>query len=347
MSEYTVGIVGTGDEHGGVEGGSFAMGYRHADAYTAIDSCELVACADIVPENANRFAEYYGVAVDNAFEDHHDMLEAVDLDIVSVTTPIPSHSEIVVDCARAGVEAVHCEKPMSNTWGGIRRVIDACENHDVQLTFNHQLRFCGPVQAAKRRIEEGEIGSVHRVEAARQDLFETGIHQLDVCSYLSGDVRGEWVLGAIDYRNEETKYGVHVEDQAMGTWKYTNGVHGLVSTGEGMDTIGTHNRIIGTEGHIEIDLWEEETVKIWRDGESPATLEVELGEPIHDTISHLVETLGTETEPHVSARRIRIGTELALGIYESVRRRGRVDLPLEIDDNPLHAMVESGDVTPI
>ena len=35
-------------------------------------------------------------------------------------------------------------------------------------------------------------------------------------------------------------------------------------------------------------------------------------------------------------------TEIIFAIYESSRRRGRVDLPLTISDNPLVAMVEAG-----
>ena len=41
-----------------------------------------------------------------------------------------------------------------------------------------------------------------------------------------------------------------------------------------------------------------------------------------------------------------IATEIIFGAYESSRRRGRVDFPLEIEDNPLAAMVESGELKP-
>jgi hypothetical protein len=41
-------------------------------------------------------------------------------------------------------------------------------------------------------------------------------------------------------------------------------------------------------------------------------------------------------------------TALIFGAWESVRRRGRVDVPLEMDieDNPLEDMVERGVLTP-
>ena len=33
------------------------MAYRHGEAYKLIDSCEMVACADIVDENAREYSD--------------------------------------------------------------------------------------------------------------------------------------------------------------------------------------------------------------------------------------------------------------------------------------------------
>ena len=37
-------------------------------------------------------------------------------------------------------------------------------------------------------------------------------------------------------------------------------------------------------------------------------------------------------------------TEIIFACYESSRRRGRIDCPLKIDDNPLASMIETGEV---
>ncbi|MAJ74952.1 glucose-fructose oxidoreductase, partial [Candidatus Poribacteria bacterium] len=52
------------------------------------------------------------------------------------------------------------------------------------------------------------------------------------------------------------------------------------------------------------------------------------------------------TEPELSGRRALNATEIIFSIYESSRRRSRIDLPLDIDDNPLVEMVESGALQP-
>lgn len=344
MTEYAVGVIGTGMQRGGTDDSGMAMGYQHADAYAALDECEVVACADLVRENAERFAAAFSIDDANVYDDHGAMLREVNLDIVSVTTPIPTHPEVVLDCVAVGnPEAIHCEKPMSNTWGDSRLMAQECARRDIQLTFNHQLRFAEPVRRAKELLDEGAIGDLMRVEMSRGNLLEAGTHQMDLCSYFSGDLPAEWVLGGLDYREAEGKSGVHVEDQTLGLWQYENGVHGLASTGDGADAVGCHSRLIGTEGTIEVDRGDEEPLRVQHGGEWEA-IDCEPSDPLSDAITHVVECLDTGTEPVVSARNALVGTELIFGIYESARRRGRVDLPLTIDDNPMQAMVDAGDL---
>jgi predicted dehydrogenase len=67
---------------------------------------------------------------------------------------------------------------------------------------------------------------------------------------------------------------------------------------------------------------------------------------IDRAIADLVDALKTGHEPELSARRALNATEIIFAAYESSRRRGRVDLPLRIADNPLAAMVASGDLKP-
>jgi predicted dehydrogenase len=67
-----------------------------------------------------------------------------------------------------------------------------------------------------------------------------------------------------------------------------------------------------------------------------------VGEPSHyeRAIEHVVESLAEGTEPLIAGRRAIRGTELIFASYESSRRRGAVDLPLDVEDNPLVAMYE-------
>ncbi|HIO05971.1 TPA: gfo/Idh/MocA family oxidoreductase, partial [Candidatus Poribacteria bacterium] len=58
------------------------MAYQHAKAYQDLENCELIACADIKPENAQAFADH--CQLPNTYLSHMEMLKKEDLDIVSV-----------------------------------------------------------------------------------------------------------------------------------------------------------------------------------------------------------------------------------------------------------------------
>jgi len=355
MTDLDVAVVGTGADPDDPDFSGFAMAYHHADAYEALDACRLVGCADVVPENAAAFADEYGIPGEHVYEDHQAMLAGAEPDVVSVCVPPAAHAEIVVDCAKAGVDAIHCEKPVALTWGGAREMTAACEDAGTQLTFNHQRRFKPAWVEARELVADGAIGEIERVELAPPNLYDWGTHAVDFAGDLVGDQPAEWAIGQVDYREAQVWFGAHNENQAAGTWQYEDGTMGLISTGEGADLVPALLRVVGTEGVLDLEPGgygsrEEGPDLRWRtDGGEWETRSVEdagFSATIAAAIEHVIGCLGTDEEPVLSARRARNGTEVIFGIWESARRRGRVDFPLEIDDNPLHAMVESGALDP-
>jgi hypothetical protein len=60
------------------------------------------------------------------------------------------------------------------------------------------------------------------------------------------------------------------------------------------------------------------------------------------SVLDLLDCLETGREPELSSRKALRVTELIFATYESSRRRGRVTLPLEIDDSPLLTGLEQG-----
>lgn len=63
-------------------------------------------------------------------------------------------------------------------------------------------------------------------------------------------------------------------------------------------------------------------------------------------IAEVVGALDAGRPPEISGRSALRSTELIFASWESARRRARVELPLEIEDNPLESMVESGALSP-
>jgi len=360
---HRVAVIGTGTDPDDPDQDGYAMAYHHAAAYGKLPACDLIACADIVPENVEAFADEFDIPGENVFEDSDELLREVEPEVVSLCVPPSVHAPIAIDCIRSGVvEAVHCEKPMADSYGGARMMAQEATRHDVQLTFNHQRRFSDAVRTAKELLDTGEIGDLERVEfAAPVGIFDYGTHSFDLCNYFNDEVPSAWAMGQIDYSEENVLFGTHNENQAVVLWEYENGVTGLATsdssdTGGPTNAVGCHHRLIGTRGTIELgpageDDEELPTLRIRRAGDEEWE-PVQTEDGLHDwafidrAISDTVRCLEADEEPELSAANALNATELIFAAYESSRRRGRVDLPLDIDDNPLEAMVDSGELSP-
>jgi hypothetical protein len=61
-------------------------------------------------------------------------------------------------------------------------------------------------------------------------------------------------------------------------------------------------------------------------------------------IADLLAGLESGAEPELSSVKAIRTTELIFATYESARRRARIDLPLEVEDSPLLAMLAAGEV---
>ena len=357
MSQYRVGIIGCG-RPGRTPGSTGAgMAHHHVKAYLASADCELVAAADIVQENVDAFCDQYDIP--NRYLDHRGMLDKEELDIVSVCVWPHLHAPLVIDAARAGVKAIHCEKPMATTWGEAKEMVAVCDEHNVQLTFNHQRRFGEPFRKAKALLDSGAIGELIRLEAYTANLYDWGTHWFDMMFMYNDEEPVEWVIGQIDARGGRTIFGVTVEGQGVSFWKWRNGVYGLMATGakvyrqqegdEAREPV-CGNRLIGTEGVIEVGVEGGPKLRYKNLATGGAWQEDNEGD-IHNydfvilAVADLVDALKTGREPELSGRRALQATELIFATYESSRRRGRIDLPLEIEDSPLASMLETGAVS--
>lgn len=371
----SVGFVGTGADPTDTGPDGYAMAYRHADGYRTVDECELVCCADIVPENARAFAEQYRIAQEMVFEDYEEMLRTAKPDLVSVCVPPKEHASVVIGAAETEIpRAIHCEKPMAATWKECREMVDVCESNDVRLTINHQRRFGTPFRLAKHHLNAGAIGDLTRIEFAESNLFDAGVHLFDLCGYMTDEADPKWILAGLDYRDENLWFGAHNENQAIAHWEYADGTSALAATGESQGLVGCYLRLRGTDGCIEVGVDDGPSLRVRRDGsgweqidtgganihgpDSPGLVKAAVGRVtggavgsaqrvtprsyVDDAIADVVRSLREDRQSGLHARKALRATELVFGAWESVRKRGRVDLPLQIDDNPLEAMVAAG-----
>ena len=339
MAKLKVGIIGCGIEIGKPGATGYGMAHRHVEGYKASPDVELAALADLVPERAKAFqAEHGGGRV---YQDHREMLRREKLDIVSICTWPDQHARLVIDAAEAGVRAIHCEKPMALTYGDALREVRVCKERRVQLTFGHQRRFGEGFIKARELLRSGAIGNLIRLEAQCGDLYDWGTHWFDTMAFYNDDAPVVWVLGQIELRGHHKVFGADVEGQGVSYFKYRNGVIGLLVTGFEANW-GALNRLIGTDGVIEVASANGGKIRWWGKGQA-AWQDLTVGEDwriqVKLGILDLIDALKTGCEPEMSGRKALAATELIFATWESSRRRGRVDLPLDIEDSPLVAML--------
>jgi len=335
---FRVGIIGCGRPWRSDGATGFGMSHCHALGYERSPDARIVALADLVPENAEAFQQQHGG--DAIYTDYHEMLANEQLDIVSVCTWPHLHAQMVIDCAKAGVRAIHCEKPMAPTWGEAKRMAETCDAHGVQLTFNHQRRMSPEFRQARQMLRDGAVGDLVRVDGMCGNLFDWGTHWFDMFFFYNDETPATAVLGQVEPSGGQTVFGVTLEGEGVSQVRFGNGVIGLLSTSaeQGWPLM---TRIVGTDGIIEAAL-RTDPLRIF----TPASngwevIALEGSNSLQDTVAagveDLVAALKEGREPELSSRKVLRATELIFATYESARRGRRVDLPLDVADAAIYA----------
>lgn len=340
---YRLGIIGTGRPWKAEGATGFGMSHDHIRGYQKTGRVELAAIADINPVVANLFAEEHGAK--KIYSNYHEMLANENLDIVSVTVWPHLHAEVVIAAAEAKVKAIHCEKPMAMTWGDCKQMVEVCEKNNVQLIINHQRRFLDAFQSAQKLIKAGLLGKIIRMEAYCGDMFDWGTHWLNMMFFFNDEIPAEWVIAQLDYQSGRSIFGAPCDDQGIVHFKFKNGVRGLLFTGYESE-IGCAIRVIGESGILELG-WDDQPLRVRLDG-SVDFKQIKTDGGLHgnnaidSAMADVVRCLDTGATSILSARTALNNTEVIFAAYESSRRHGRVNLPLDVDDSAMLDLIQKG-----
>lgn len=347
MANLKAVIIGCGKSTRTPGAKGHGISHCHVQGYRELDGVKVTACCDIIEDYAAAYAALYKLP--KHYLDYREMVKKEKPDIVSISTWPGLHAEMVIHCAKAGVRAIHCEKPMAPTFGEARKMKQVCEETGTQLTFNHQRRFEAQYRTVRNLVNQGAIGKLRRIETMCGNLYDWGTHWFDMMNFYNNDVPAEWVIGQIDAPSPGEVFGVKMENQGISHIRYANGVYGLMLSGSGV-VMRPEHRLLGSDGYIEAEI---PILRVRGRGDKelrtitfPKEQNIGAWTAITWGMLDLVTCLKTGREPELSARKAFAATELIFATYESSRRRGRVDLPLTIDDNPLHAMLEAGEIGP-
>jgi predicted dehydrogenase len=343
VQELRLAIIGCGKPRNTTGATGFGMSHAHMKGYTRCEGVKLAAVADIVRSNGEAFVKEYGSG--KVYEDYKQMLHEEHPDVVSIATWPKLHHDMVLAACDAKPKAIHCEKPIALTFGEAKRMVDAAKKNNVQLTFNHQRRFTLPIMRAKEILKSGAIGKLTRIETSCPNLYDWGTHWFDIICFFNDEADAKWVIGQIDPRDTRYIFDAPCEGQGLAHIKFQNGVHAIMVSGYEHEW-EADIRLLGTDGVIEVVPKDRsyEHLRVWGKGDSHWK-KIEVAESIHDNeavargVVDLIDALRNKRTPQLSSDHAFRSTELIFATYESSRKRGRVDLPLAIDDNPLIEML--------
>ncbi|WP_265518662.1 Gfo/Idh/MocA family protein [Nitratireductor luteus] len=220
--------------------GAGAMGVRHVEAMRACRDAELAGIVD-PSGSAAAYAEQEKV---DHFTSLADAFSSGSLDAVILATPNQHHVEGALECIEAGIPVL-VEKPLATDLAGALRLVGRAEALNVPLLTGHHRRHNPLVQAAKARIEAGDLG---RIVAAHgmfwamkpDDYFDIGwrrqkgagpiylnfIHDIDLMRHLVGEVASVQAVETNAIRGNE------VEDAAGMLMTFDNGAIGTFTVSD-------------------------------------------------------------------------------------------------------------------
>jgi len=241
---------------------------HHAKAIAGLQSAELVAVADVVPERSEKLAEEYGCSYHASLE---EMLSGVDLDAVCVCTPSGMHAEGAIDVLEAGKHVV-IEKPVDVTLEAADSLIEVQRATGGRVAVVSQHRFDAATRTVQEALAGGEFGRLTSGSAdvrwwRSQSYYDSGgwrgtweldgggvlinqaIHSIDLLQWLMGEV-----VEVTAYTGLIAHERIEVEDTAVAILKFANGALGtIVATTAAYPGLTTRIAVHGDRGSAIID----------------------------------------------------------------------------------------------
>jgi len=131
---------------------------HHLRVYAHTKNVELAAVCDIQEALAEKVAKSYGA---KQFFTRADQLLKLDLDLVDIVTPTPTHAAHTIQALESGHDVL-VEKPMSLSSSDCPEMIAASRTRGRCLYVNHNKRFYNCVLETKNIIQQ-EGASVSRM----------------------------------------------------------------------------------------------------------------------------------------------------------------------------------------
>lgn len=251
-AQLRVGIVGFG-----------GAGCAHSSYFSCVPGCVVTKVLDPDPAGLRRAAELCPSATRYATLDGF----WADLDVVSICSPDSSHASYLTAALERGVHVL-CEKPLTDSIDGIRRIKHAADRASTTVAILHQMRFVPLHRTVKDLIVAGRLGDLSYLEGYYvHDLKErayrysqwrhtdnavplvyAGCHFADLLRWLANDEVQEVYAMA----NHRTFQEYPESDLNVALLRFRSGTIGKIATALGAPAPQDHSiRVYGSKAVVE------------------------------------------------------------------------------------------------
>ena len=237
------------------------MGANHARVLNELAGVQLVAVADLDPAAVARATRG---RIASGYPSAEALLAAERPDLVVVAVPTSLHRSTTLEALAAGAHVL-VEKPIALDRAQSQDMIDAAVAAGRILTVGHIERFNPAIRELRRRLDEGDVGRVFQIRAARLGPFparvrDVGVvvdlapHDIDVMRYL---LRAEPIRL---YAETEQRIHTDHEDLFTGLIKFDSGAIGLLEINWLTPTKVRKLTVTGERGMYEADYLTQDLV---------------------------------------------------------------------------------------
>ena len=261
------------------------------DLATRVPQARLVAVADTDEVARADVAARYEVP--RAHAEPEALLDDPQVEAVVIASPTHTHRKVALAAAARG-KAIFCEKPPALALAEALEMKHAVERAGSFFQMGLMRRFDAGYAAAKKKVEEGAIGTPvvfksssrdpHRTTLEYADprtsggmILDMGIHDFDLARWFMGEVRSvQAVAGTLAYPELE---GVGDLDNAVVSLVFADGRLGVVDLSRsGIYGYDISTELLGTQGTLRIGYLRETPLVV-----------LTKGTVAHDTVPHFME----------------------------------------------------------
>jgi len=146
-----VGIIGADPDRGWAK-------QAHIPALKSLsDDFEITALSTTRRESADAASKLFGVPL--AFDNHQELVNNPNVDVVAVTVKVPHHLELATAALDAG-KAVYCEWPLGNGLREAETLAALAQEKGVLAVAGLQARSAPAVAYVRDLIEQGYVGEL-------------------------------------------------------------------------------------------------------------------------------------------------------------------------------------------